>query len=214
AALIALRAPAVWADVRAALAHGLRLPWLGAAAAAEVLCVAGLVMAQRQLLAAAGARLPARAVAAAVFASTGLARLLPAGPAAAAAWQARQYRRRDPASGTAGVWAGLAGGGASTVAALAALAAGALAAGRRVVPSRGRRAAGRGHRGGHGRAPGRRSGPVAGPSRWPVTVAVAAGHRPGRAGPPPARAPPGRRRAGGQRAERARRGRAAGRRVR
>ena len=79
AVLIALRAPAVAADVRAALAHGLRLPWLGAAAAAEAVCVAGLVMAQRQLLAAAGARLPARAVAAAVFASTGLARLLPAG---------------------------------------------------------------------------------------------------------------------------------------
>ncbi len=105
AVLIALRAPAVWADVRAALAHGLRLPWLGAAVAAEAVLVAGLVMAQRQLLAAAGARLPARAVAAAVFASTGLARLLPAGPAAAAAWQAGQYRRRDPASGTAGVWA-------------------------------------------------------------------------------------------------------------
>jgi hypothetical protein len=130
AALIALRAPAVGADVRAALAHGLRLPWLGAAAAAEAVCVAGLVMAQRQLLAAAGARLPARAVAAAVFASTGLARLLPAGPAAAAAWQAGQYRRRDPASGTAGVWAVLAGGVASTVAALAVLAAGAAAAAR------------------------------------------------------------------------------------
>ena len=130
AALIALRAPAVWADVRAALAHGLRLPWLGAAVAAEAVCVAGLVMAQRQLLAAAGARLPVRAVAAAVFASTGLARLLPAGPAAAAAWQAGQYRRRDPASGTAGVWAVLAGGVASTVAALAVLAAGATAAAR------------------------------------------------------------------------------------
>ena len=130
AVLIALRAPAVAADVRAALAHGLRLPWLGAAAAAEAVCVAGLVMAQRQLLAAAGARLPARAVAAAVFASTGLARLLPAGPAAAAAWQAGQYRRRDPASGTAGVWAVLAGGVASTAAALAVLAAGAAAAAR------------------------------------------------------------------------------------
>ena len=130
AVLIALRAPAVGADVRAALAHGLRLPWLGAAAAAEAVCVAGLVMAQRQLLAAAGARLPVRAVAAAVFASTGLARLLPAGPAAAAAWQAGQYRRRDAASGTAGVWAVLAGGVASTVAALAVLAAGATAAAR------------------------------------------------------------------------------------
>ncbi len=130
AALIALRAPAVWADVRAALAHGLRLPWLGAAAAAEVVLVVGLVMAQRQLLAAAGARLPVRAVAAAVFASTGLARLLPAGPAAAAAWQAGQYRRRDAASGTAGVWAVLAGGVASAAAALAVLAAGAIAAAR------------------------------------------------------------------------------------
>ena len=129
-ALIALRTPSVWADVRAAIAHGLRLPWLGAAAAAEAVCVAGLVMAQRQLLAAAGARLPVRAVAAAVFASTGLARLLPAGPAAAAAWQAGQYRRRDAASSTAGVWAVLAGGVASTVAALAVLAAGATAAAR------------------------------------------------------------------------------------
>ena len=130
AVLIALRAPAVAADVRAALAHGLRLPWLGAAAAAEAVCVASLVLAQRQLLAAAGARLPVRAVAAVVFASTGLARLLPAGPAAAAAWQTGQYRRRDPASGTAGVWAVLAGGVASTVAALAVLAAGATAAAR------------------------------------------------------------------------------------
>jgi hypothetical protein len=48
--LIAMRAPAVWADVRAVLAHELRLPWLGGAAAAEVVLVAGLVMAQRQLL--------------------------------------------------------------------------------------------------------------------------------------------------------------------
>src|SRR5262249_10833957 len=70
AVLTALRAPAVAADLRAALAGGLRLPWLGAAVAAEAVCVAGLVLAQRQLLAAAGARLPARAVAAAVVAST------------------------------------------------------------------------------------------------------------------------------------------------
>jgi hypothetical protein len=63
--------------------------------------------------------------AAAVFASTGLARLPPAGPAAAAAWQAGQHRRRDAASSTAGVWAVLAGGVASTVAALAVLVAGA-----------------------------------------------------------------------------------------
>jgi uncharacterized membrane protein YbhN (UPF0104 family) len=130
AALMALRVPALWADVRAVLAHGLRLPWLGAAAAAEAVVVASLAVAQRQLLAAAGARLPARAVAMVVFASTGLARLLPAGPAAAAAWQAGQYRRRDATSSTAGLWAVLAGGVASTVAALAVLAAGALATAR------------------------------------------------------------------------------------
>jgi len=128
--LIALRAPAAWADVRAALAHGLRLPWVGAAVAAEAVCVAGLVMAQCQLLAAAGARLPVRAVAAAVFASTGLARLLPAGPAAAAAWQAGQYRRQNTVSSTAGAWAVLIGGVASTVAVLAVLAVGATAAAR------------------------------------------------------------------------------------
>jgi uncharacterized membrane protein YbhN (UPF0104 family) len=130
AALMALRVPAASADVRAALADGLRLPWLGAAAAAEAVLAAGLVVAQRQLLAAAGARLPARAVALVVLASAGLARLLPAGPAAAAAWQARQYRRRDAASGTAGLWAVLAGGVASTVATLVVLALGAIAAAR------------------------------------------------------------------------------------
>jgi hypothetical protein len=51
AVLIALRVPAVSADVRAALAHELRLPWLGAAVAGEIVFVAGLVVAQRQLLA-------------------------------------------------------------------------------------------------------------------------------------------------------------------
>ena len=127
---MALRVPAVWADVRAVLAHGLRLPWLGAVAAAEAVLVTSLVGAQRQLLAAAGARLPSRAVPMVVFASTGLARLLPAGPAAAAAWQAGQYRRRDAASSTAGLWAVLAGGVASTVAALVVLAVGALATAR------------------------------------------------------------------------------------
>src|SRR6185437_8723372 len=57
-------------------------------------------------------------------------RLLPAGPAAAAVWQAGQYRRRDLASGTEGVWAVLAGGVVSTVATLAVLAAGATTAAR------------------------------------------------------------------------------------
>jgi uncharacterized membrane protein YbhN (UPF0104 family) len=128
AVVVALPVPAVWTDARGLLAHGVRLPWLGAAAAAEVAWLAGLVVAQRQLLAAAGARLPARAVAAVVFASTGLAALLPAGPATAAAWQAGQYRRRG-AGRTAGVWAVLAGGFASAIVILAMLVAGATTAG-------------------------------------------------------------------------------------
>ena len=60
--------------------------------------MAGLVLAQRQLLAAAGARLPARAVAIVVAASTGLARLLPAGPAAAAAGRPRAARSAPAAT--------------------------------------------------------------------------------------------------------------------
>jgi hypothetical protein len=86
------------------------------------------VVAQRQLLAAAGARLPARAVAAVVFASTGLAALLPAGPATAAAWQAGQCRRRGAGRG-AGVWAVLASGFASAIVIRAMLVAGAAIAG-------------------------------------------------------------------------------------
>ena len=109
---------------------GPRLPWLGAAGATEAVCVAGLVMAQRQLLAAAGTRMPVRAVAAAVFAWTGLARLLPAGPAAAAASAGWAVPPPGAASSSAGVWAVLAGGVASTVAALVVLAAGATAAAR------------------------------------------------------------------------------------
>jgi hypothetical protein len=199
---MALRVPAVWADVRAALAHGLRLPWLGAAAAAEAFGVAGLVMAQRQLLAAAGARLPVRAVAMVVFASTGLARLLPAGPAAAAAWQAGQYRRRGPASSTAGLWAVLAGGIASTVAALAVLAAGAIAAARWWLPVHGAAtlaaitaAAMAARRAGCG-------GPVAGPATLAGHGGGGGWRLPGRAGLPLGSGHAGRRRAGGQRAER------------
>ena len=128
AVVVALRVPAVSTDARGLLAHGVRLPWLGATAAAEVAWLAGLMVAQGQLLAAAGARLPARAVAAVVFASPGLAALLPAGPAAAAAWQAGQYRRRG-AGRTAGVWAVLAGGFASAIVILATLVAGAATAG-------------------------------------------------------------------------------------
>jgi hypothetical protein len=107
-----LRAPMVSADVRTMTAHGLDFAWLGAAAAAVILSLAGLMVAQRRLLSAAGVRMPRRSVAIVVAVSTGLARLLPAGPATAAAWQAGQYHRRG-AGTSAGVWAVLAGGLAS-----------------------------------------------------------------------------------------------------
>jgi uncharacterized membrane protein YbhN (UPF0104 family) len=124
----ALRAPVVSADVRTMIGHGLHFAWLGAAAAAVILSLAGLMMAQRQLLSAAGVRMPGRSVAVVVAVSTGLARLLPAGPATAAAWQAGQYHRRG-AGTSAGVWAVLAGGLASLFAILAALVTGAAIAG-------------------------------------------------------------------------------------
>jgi putative heme transporter len=128
AVLIAVRAPAVAGDVGGVLAHGLRWPWLAAVAGSGIAVLAAGIVAQRQLLAAAGARVPRRAVAAVVFASAGLARVLPVGPAAAAAWQAGQYRRRG-AGRAAGVWAVLAGGFASMIAVGAVLVAGAVIAG-------------------------------------------------------------------------------------
>src|SRR5215831_5253185 len=127
AVLIALRAPAVAGDARGVLAHGLRLPWLAALAGFETAVLGAGIVAQRQLLAAVGARLPRLAVAAVVLAFIGLARLLPVGPVTAAAWQAGQYRRRG-ADHTAGLWAVLAGGFASTIAILAVLVAGAAIA--------------------------------------------------------------------------------------
>ena len=127
-AAAALRAPMVSADVRTMIAHGLRFAWLGAVAAAVILSLAALMVAQRQLLSAAGVRMPRRSVAVVVAVSTGLARLLPAGPATAAAWQAGQYHRRGARAG-AGVWAVLAGGLASLFAILTALVTGAAIAG-------------------------------------------------------------------------------------
>jgi uncharacterized membrane protein YbhN (UPF0104 family) len=118
----------VSADVETITAHGLHFAWLSAAAAAVILSLSGLIVAQRQLLSAAGVRMPRRSVAIVVGVSTGLARLLPAGPATAAAWQAGQYRRRG-AGTSAGVWAVLTGGLASLFAILVALMTGAAIAG-------------------------------------------------------------------------------------
>lgn len=62
-----------------------------------------------------------------VLASTGLAKVMPAGPVTGGAWQVREYRRRGAGTGP-GVWAVLAGGVTSTVAVLALLLAGAAVA--------------------------------------------------------------------------------------
>jgi uncharacterized membrane protein YbhN (UPF0104 family) len=129
------RAPGAASDVRAAVGHlgGPRVWWLSVAVAAEIVSLAGGAGAQRQLLAAGGAYLPWRTVSALVLASTGLARVMPAGPVTGGAWQVREYRRRG--AGTApGVWAVLAGGFTSMVVISALLLAGAAVAGAGGLP--------------------------------------------------------------------------------
>jgi uncharacterized membrane protein YbhN (UPF0104 family) len=131
----AVRVPGAASDVRAAFAHagGLRVSWLGVAVAAEVVSLAGGAAAQRRLLSAAGVSLPWPAVSGVVFASTGLARVMPAGPVAGGAWQAAEYRRRG-AGATAGLQAVLAGGLTCTVALTGLLLAGAAIAGTGSLP--------------------------------------------------------------------------------
>jgi uncharacterized membrane protein YbhN (UPF0104 family) len=107
---------------------GVRLAWLGVAVAAEGAALAGGTAAQRRLLAAGGARLRWPTLFGLVLASTGLARMMPAGPVTGGAWQVREYRRRGAGTGL-GVWAVLAGGVTSMVVMLALLLAGAAAAG-------------------------------------------------------------------------------------
>jgi uncharacterized membrane protein YbhN (UPF0104 family) len=132
---VATRAHSAADDVRAVTAQvsGLRLAWLGAAVGAQVVSLAGGAAAQRQLLLIGNARLPWRAVFSRVLASTGLARLVPAGPVTAGAWQVREYRRLGASTGT-GAWAVLAGWFTSAVALLTLLLAGAAIAGRGRLP--------------------------------------------------------------------------------
>jgi uncharacterized membrane protein YbhN (UPF0104 family) len=130
----AIRAPGAASHVQAAFAHlgRLRLSWLSVAITAQVVSLASGAAAQRQLLAAGGVRLPRRTVFALVLASTGLARVMPAGPITAGAWQIREYCRRG--AGTPGVRAVLAGGFTSTVVTLALLLPGAAVAGTGSLP--------------------------------------------------------------------------------
>ncbi len=123
-----VRAPGAAGDVRAAAAHldGLRLAWLGVAVTAQGVALASGTAVQRQLLGA-GARLRWRTVFGLVLASTGVARVMPAGPVTGGAWQVREYRRRGAGTGL-GVWAVLVGGVTSTVVTLALLLAGAAIA--------------------------------------------------------------------------------------
>jgi len=83
---------------------------------------------RRQLLVIGGAHLPWRALFGLVLASTGLARVMPAGLVTGGAWQIREYRRRGTGAAT-GAWAVLAGGFTSMVVILALLLAGAAIAG-------------------------------------------------------------------------------------
>jgi len=132
---VAVRVPGVASDMRSAFGYigRLHLSWLGVAVTAQIVSLASAVVAQRQLLAAGGARLPWRTVSALVLASTGLAKMMPAGPVTGGAWQAREYRRRG-AGTVAGVWAVLAGGFTSTVAVVAMLLAGTAVAGAGALP--------------------------------------------------------------------------------
>jgi uncharacterized membrane protein YbhN (UPF0104 family) len=129
-AVAAVRSPNAAGDVRAAIEHlsGLRLAWLGAAAAAQMVSLAGGAAAQVQLLAIGGAQLRWRIVFRLVLASTGIARLMPAGALTGGAWQVREYHRRGVGA-AAGVCAVLSGGLTWTVATVALLLAGAAVAG-------------------------------------------------------------------------------------
>ncbi|MBO0787690.1 MAG: flippase-like domain-containing protein [Actinobacteria bacterium] len=125
-----VRAHGAAGELRALPAHlgGLRLAWLSVAVAAQIVSLAGGTASQRLLLAAGGTRVRWRSVAGPVLASTGLARVVPAGPVTGAAWQVREYRRLGAGAG-AGTWAVLAGGFTTVVVTLALLLAGAAIAG-------------------------------------------------------------------------------------
>jgi uncharacterized membrane protein YbhN (UPF0104 family) len=114
--VVAARAHSAADDVRAVTAQvsGLRLTWLGAVVGAQVVSLAGGAAAQRQLLLIGNARLPWRALFSRVLASTGLARIMPAGPVTGGA--------------CTGTWAVLAGWFASAVVLVTLLLAGAAIA--------------------------------------------------------------------------------------
>ena len=134
-AVAAARLPGAADDARAMLAHrgSLRLAWLAVAVTAQIVSLAGGAAAQHQLLTAGGARLPWRTLFGVVLASTGLGRVMPAGPVTAGAWQTREYRRRGTDAGL-GMWAVLAGGFASMMVILALLLTGAVVAGTSALP--------------------------------------------------------------------------------
>jgi uncharacterized membrane protein YbhN (UPF0104 family) len=134
-AVAAARLPGAAGDARAMFAHrgGLRLAWLAVAVTAQIVSLAGGAAAQHQLLTSGGARLPWRALFGVVLASTGLGRVMPAGPVTAGAWQTREYRRRGTGAGL-GMWAVLAGGFASMMVVLALLLTGAVVAGTGALP--------------------------------------------------------------------------------
>jgi uncharacterized membrane protein YbhN (UPF0104 family) len=104
------------------------LPWLVAAAAAQILSLGCYAGAQRRLLRAGDVRLAYRSVLALTIAATGITALVPGGVVPASGWLIGQYRRRGVGMRLA-AWTVLAGGFAATVAVLALLLIGAAMAG-------------------------------------------------------------------------------------
>jgi uncharacterized membrane protein YbhN (UPF0104 family) len=105
-----------------------RLPWLAVAAAAASVSVIAYGLAQRRLLRAGGADLPAGQVVALALAATGVSAVVPGGVVPAGGWLVGQYRRRAIPTSLA-VWAFLAGGFAASVTVLGLLLVGAAIAG-------------------------------------------------------------------------------------
>jgi uncharacterized protein (TIRG00374 family) len=101
-----------------------RVPWLVFALGAEGGSFLAYAMAQRRLLAAAGARLRRRTLFALTFATTSISSLLPVGVLPSSAWLISQYHRRGVSVPIA-AWSFLAGGFFSTVSILALLLVGA-----------------------------------------------------------------------------------------
>lgn len=127
---LVLRAPAAASDFTSAFGHFQvdRLPWLGVAAALEVVSIAAAALVQRRFLAAGGHAVPFGTLLGLTTAATAVVDLVPVGVAPASGWLVEQYHARDVPLPLA-TWAVLASGFAATVSVLGLLLVGAGVAG-------------------------------------------------------------------------------------